>query len=116
MNANTTANNNTPTDTAEATAAEKASFSDKAHATLDKSKEAISGAATKSADAISGAAKSTTEAVKSHPGTTAAIVAGAAAAIAGAAFGASKLIEKNKAATDTKTDGTKKSDGAKTTK
>jgi len=52
---------------------------------------------------VADAAKSTAETVKAHPGATAAIVAGAAAAIAGAAFGASKLIEKKREADATPT-------------
>lgn len=113
MNATTT---NSTTGTA-SNDTEKASFADKAHVQLDKSKEAVVDAAARSKEAITETAKSTTAAVKQNPGTTAAIVAGAAAAIAGAAFGASKLLEKKNADTKTKaSDGSNaKSTGSKST-
>ncbi|MEO7691117.1 MAG: hypothetical protein ABIS51_17680 [Sphingomonas sp.] len=43
-------------------------------------------------EAIGSAVESTVEAVKEHPATAAAIAAGATAAVAGAAFGISKLL------------------------
>lgn len=44
-------------------------------------------------EAIGSAVESTVEAVKEHPATAAAIAAGATAAVAGAAYGISKLLE-----------------------
>ena len=44
-------------------------------------------------DAIGAAVDSTVEAVKEHPAAAAAIAAGATAAVAGAAYGISKLLE-----------------------
>ena len=44
-------------------------------------------------EAIGAAVESTVEAVKEHPAAAAAIAAGATAAVAGAAYGISKLLE-----------------------
>ena len=44
-------------------------------------------------DAIGSAVESTVEAVKEHPAAAAAIAAGATAAVAGAAYGISKLLD-----------------------
>ncbi|WP_448501961.1 hypothetical protein [Sphingomonas sp.] len=62
---------------------------------LAEAGEATSKAATAAKEKISAATETTVDSAKKHPVAAAAIVAGTAAAVAGAAFGVSKLIEKN---------------------
>ncbi len=68
---------------------------DAASKKLSEAGEATSKAATAAKEKISAATGTTVDSAKKHPVAAAAIVAGTAAAVAGAAFGVSKLIEKN---------------------
>lgn len=62
---------------------------------LSEATEATSKAAAAAKQKIGAATETTVDSAKKHPAATAAIVAGTAAAVAGAAFGVSKLLEKN---------------------
>jgi ElaB/YqjD/DUF883 family membrane-anchored ribosome-binding protein len=62
---------------------------------LDSALEASKSFLGKAQEAISDAFDSTVEAVKENPLTAVGIAAGAAAAVAGAAFGVSKLLEED---------------------
>ncbi len=55
-------------------------------------------------DMLEAAVETTMDAVKEHPLAAGAIAAGAAAAVAGVAFGASKLFDKDAAESDPATD------------
>lgn len=105
MNATTT---NTP-DTSTGDEAKNASDS-----RLAAAQESVSHAAEATRKAVGDATTKTVDAAKGHPATAAAIAVGAVAAVAGAAYGASKLLKSDK---DEPKTGTAKSAGTtKTTK
>ncbi|MGY4396022.1 ElaB/YqjD/DUF883 family membrane-anchored ribosome-binding protein [Sphingomonas sp. UYAg733] len=64
---------------------------------LDQARAAVGSAVDSTIEAVGSAFESTVEAAKENPVAAAAIATGAAAAVAGAAFGISKLLEDDKA-------------------
>lgn len=93
MTTNTIAN--TAEDTAAAAETKLSKATEAASKKLSEAGEATSKAASAAKEKISAATETTVDSAKKHPVAAAAIVAGAAAAVAGAAFGVSKLVEKN---------------------
>lgn len=95
---------NANTDTAATTPAKDATVADRAHAASDTAKELFAQAQAKVSEALSTAVG----AAKENPKTAAAIAAGAAATVAGAAYGVSKLRESDTTAADAKKTSPKK--------
>ncbi|MES2055917.1 MAG: hypothetical protein V4564_08270 [Pseudomonadota bacterium] len=63
---------------------------------FDQAREAVGSAFDSTVEAVGSAVESTIEAAKENPVAAAAIATGAAAAVAGAAFGISKLLDDDK--------------------